>query len=191
MPNAKYLPTDYDEYVGLAKLTKKDYALPLLNRFAFRYRLAESFEGIIAPDVGRTLLGYNVITKVFLAYTAYEAIVKASRRLYVRSVLTHDLNTIFDTNLASRLRQNEKLVSYLVSNTQDKGLVNKLKLSFNGSTSDVLCIAYALRNIFAHGDLTATSVGTETKAKRKDFIDLSNALLDYCDDTFTLFLKRL
>ena len=66
MPNTKYLPTDYDEYVELARLTKKDYALPLLNRFAFRYRLAESFEGMIAPDIGRTLLGYNVITKVFL-----------------------------------------------------------------------------------------------------------------------------
>jgi len=191
MPNAKYLPTDYDEYVDLAKLTKKDYALPLLNRFSFRYRLAESFEGMIAPDVGRTLEGYNVITKVFLAYTAYEAIVKAARRLRVYSVSTHDLNTIFDTNLASRLRQNERLVSYLVSNTQDNGLINKLKLSFNGSTSDVLCIAYALRNIFAHGDLTATSVGTETKAKRKDFIDLANVLLDYCDDTFTLCLRKL
>jgi len=191
MPNAKNLPTYYDEYVELAKRTKKNNVLPLLNRFIFRYRLAESFEGMIAPDVGRTLLGYNVITKVFLAYTAYEGIVKAARRLYVRSVLTEDLNTIFDTNLASRLRQNEKLVSYLLENTTNPGLVTKIKLSFDESTSDVLCIAYALRNIFVHGDLTATSVGTETKAKRNDFINLANALLDYCDDKFTLCLRKL
>ena len=191
MPNAKNLPSYYDEYVALAKLTKKDYALPLLNRFAFRYRLAESFEGIIAPDIGRTIEGYNVITKVFLAYTAYEAIVKAARRLRVHSVLTHDLNTIFDKNLASKLRGNQKLSSYLVANTYDSGLINKLNLSFSGTTEDILCVAYALRNVFSHGDLTASSIGTETKAKRKDFNDLANALLDYCDETFTLCLKRL
>jgi hypothetical protein len=191
MPNAKNLPTDYDEYVVIAKLTKKDFALPLLNRFAFRYRLAESFEGMIAPDIGRTLEGYNVITKVFLAYTAYEAVVKAARRLGVYSVLTHDLNTIFDKKLAPKLRANHKLTSFLIANTHDSGLINKLNLSFSGTTEDVLCVAYALRNVFAHGDLTATSIGTETKAKRKDFTDLANSLLDYSDDTFTQCLERL
>jgi hypothetical protein len=191
MPNAKNLPSEYDEYLELAKLTKKDYALPLLNRFSFRYRLAESFEGMIAPDIGRTLEGYNVITKVFLAYTAYEAIIKAARRLRVYNVLTYDLNTIIDKKLAPKLRANHKLTSFLIANTHDLGLINKLNLSFSGTTEDVLCVAYALRNIFAHGDLTATAIGTETKAKRKDLIDLANSLLDYSDDTFTQCLERL
>jgi hypothetical protein len=192
MPNAKNLPTDYDEYVGLAGLTKKDYALPLLNRFAFRYRLAESFQGMVAPEVGRTLEGYNALTKVFLAYTAYEAIIKAARTLRVHSVNSHELNMVYDKDLAVRLRKNEKLKAYLESvNRNDVALTNKHKLFFDGTTSDIVCIAYSLRNIFAHGDLTASAVGTETIAKRKVFIDLANSLLDYCDDTFTLCLKRL
>ncbi len=191
MPNAKNLPTDYEEYVELAKLSKKKSALPLLNRFAFRYRLAEDFEGIVAPNVGKTLAGYNVLTKVFLAYTAYEAIIKAGRNLRVHSVQSHDLNTRFDKLLADKLRNNEKLKSYLLSYPHDFALSNKVKLFFNGNTSDIICIAYALRNIFAHGDLTASVVGTETIAKRKMFTDLANAILDYCDETFTLCLKRI
>ena len=191
MPNAKNLPTDYEEYVELAKLSKKKSALPLLNRFAFRYSLAEDFEGIVAPNVGKTLAGYNVLTKVFLAYTAYEAIIKAGRNLRVHSVQSHDLNTRFDKLLADKLRNNEKLKSYLLSYPHDFALSNKVKLFFNGNTSDIICIAYALRNIFAHGDLTASVVGTETIAKRKMFTDLANAILDYCDETFTLCLKRI
>ena len=70
MPNSKNLPISYDDYVKLAKTTSKQSHLPMLNKFAFRYRLAESFDGMIAPKVGRTLKGYDVLTKVFLSYTA-------------------------------------------------------------------------------------------------------------------------
>lgn len=73
----------------------------------------------------------------------------------------------------------------------EQALANKVKLFFNGTTSDIVCIAYALRNIFAHGELTASIVGRETIAKRKVFTELANSLLDYCDETFTLCLKKL
>ncbi len=191
MPNAKNLPNKYDEYVKLAKLTRKSSALPLLNRFVFRYRLAEDFEGIIAPNVGRTLAGYNVITKIFLAYTAYEAAIKAARYIRVSSVLSHELNTRFDAELAERIRANLKLKSYLLSYSYETSLSTKLKLFFNGTTSDIICVAYALRNVFAHGELTASVIGTETIAKRKVFTDLANSLLDYCDDIFEKCMLRL
>ncbi len=191
MPNAKNLPTDYDEYVKVAKLVKTSKALPLLNRFAFRYRLAEDFEGMIAPNVGKTLAGYNVITKIFLAYTAYEAIVKAARNLRVHSVYSHELNARFEVSLAKKLRGNEKLKSCLLSYNNDTALFNKVKNFFDGTTSDIVCVAYAIRNIFAHGDLTASIIGTETLAKRKAYSELANALLDYCDEIFTLCIERL
>lgn len=191
MPNEKNLPTDYDEYVELAKLSKRLTALPLLNRFVFRYRLAEDFEGLVAPNVGRTLEGYNVITKIFLSYTAYEAIVRASRNLRLHSIYSHELNTRFEPNLAIKIRENQKLKDFLLSYQHDVALKNKLLLFFNGTTHDIICVAFAIRNVFAHGDLTASAIGTETKAKRKVFTDLANSLLDYCDETFTLCLKRL
>jgi len=191
MPNAKNLPYDYDAFVNFAKISHKKSAVSLLNKFSFRYRLAEDFDCIIAPNVGRTLAGYNVIIKVFLAYTAYEALVKAARYLRVSSVQDIELNTRFDPNLAIKIRQNEKLKSYLLAYPHEKAVAIKVKLFFNGTTSDVVCIAYALRNIFAHGELTASVVGTETIAKRKVFTEIANSLLDYCDETFSLCLKKL
>jgi hypothetical protein len=59
MANSKNLPTDYVQYSRLAKTTFKNQALPYLNRFAFRYRLAVSFKGIIAPEVGKTTADIN------------------------------------------------------------------------------------------------------------------------------------
>jgi len=191
MPNAKNLPTYYDEYVKLAKLSKKSEALSQLNKFAFRYRLAEDFKGLIAPTVGKTLAGYGVLTKVFLAYTAYEAITTAARLLKVSYTYRYDLTTKFDVELAKKIRKNEKLKSYLLAYPHQDAVANKVRLFFDGTTSDIVCIAYALRNIFAHGDLTASAVGTETIAKRKVFTELANSLLDYCDDTFTLCIKGL
>lgn len=192
MPNAKNLPTDFAAFQRRSKLTRKDYAVPLLNRFSYRYRLAESFEGMIAPNVGRTLKGYNVITKVFLAYTAYESIVKAASRLKINGVLPINLNTIFDKQLCEKLRKNNKLKKYLLSsNSVDTALSNKLKLVFNSSTSDIVCIAYGIRNVFGHGDLTASVIDTDTVAKRKVFTDLASVLLDYCDDTFSHCVNKL
>jgi hypothetical protein len=191
MPNAKNLPSYYDEYVKLAKASKKTNAISLLNKFSFRYRLAEDFEGMIAPNVGRTLPGYNVITKIFLAYTAYEGIVRAARCLRVHSVEKHELNTVMDRELAVKIRANQKLKTYLLNYPHRGDIANKVHLFFNGTTNDIVCIAYALRNIFAHGDLTASVIGTETIAKRKLFTEIANSILDYCDDTFTLCLARL
>jgi hypothetical protein len=191
MPNIKNLPKDYDEYVKLAKTSKKKSAISQLNKFSFRYRLAEDFEGIIAPNVGRTLAGYNVITKLFLAYTAYEAIIKAARILRVPSVQIHEFNTRFEPELAKKIRNNDKLKSFLISYPHDNSLANKVKLFFSGTTSDIVCISYALRNIFAHGELTASVIGTDTVAKRKVFTELSNSMLDYCDETFSQCLRRL
>jgi hypothetical protein len=191
MPNAKNMPTDYVEFLKIGKLSKKTLELSQLNKFSYRYRLAEDFEGLIAPNVGRTLAGYNVITKVFLAYTAYEAIVKTARRLRVHSVQSYELNTRFKPELAKKIRQNEKLKNYLLTYPHEAAISNKVRLFFNGATSDIVCIAYALRNIFSHGELTASVVGTETTSKRTVFTELANSLLDYSDETFTLCLKRL
>jgi hypothetical protein len=191
MPNAKNLPNDYDAFVKFAKISHKKVAISLLNKFSFRYRLAEDFEGIVAPNVGRTLAGYNVITKVFLAYTAYEAAIKAARYLRVSSIQNIELNTCFDSALAIKIRQNEKLKSYLLAYPHEQAVANKIRHFFNGTSSDIVCIAFALRNIFAHGELTASVVGTETIAKRKVFTDLANSLLDYCDETFSLCVKKL
>lgn len=191
MPDINQFPTNYSVYLKLAKSTHKTTALPHLTRFTYRYRLAKDFIGLKAPNVGKTLAGYDVITKLFLTYTAYEAVVKAARYLSVRSVLIHPLNTRFEPELAKKLRSNEKLRTFLLAYPLDTALANKVKLFFDGTTSDIVSIAYALRNIFAHGDLTASPIGTETSAKREVFTKLANAMLLYSDEIFSKCLTKL
>ena len=170
MPNAKNFPTDYDDYLILAETSTKKEALLLLNRFAFRYRLSVDFTGMIAPKVGRTLAGYNVITKIFLAYTAYEAIYRSANSLRVLAEPSISSNMITHSELAKKLKANKKLKSYLLSYKHSDDLAIKVKLFFNETTNDIACIAFALRNIFAHGDLTASAIATDTVAKRLMFI---------------------
>ena len=191
MSESNIFPTNHAIFLKLAKSSYKTTALTHLTRFTFRYRLAKDFTGLKAPNVGKTLAGYEVITKLFLAYTAYEAIITAARYLRVRLVLQHELNTRFEPELAEKLRANHKLQEYLLAYPLDAALANKVKLFFDGTTSDIVCIAYALRNIFAHGDLTASPIGTETIAKREVFTKLANAILVYCDETFSNCLPRL
>ncbi len=191
MTEINQFPTNHAIFLKLAKSSYKTTALTHLTRFIFRYRLAKDFTGLKAPNVGKTLAGYDVITKIFLAYTAYEAIIKAARFLNVRSILKHELNTRLEPALAIKLRANHKLKEFLLAYPLELGLANKVKLFFDGTTSDIICIAYSLRNIFAHGDLTASPIGTETIYKREVFTDLADAILEYCDNIFSNCLPRL
>lgn len=191
MPNAKNLPNDYDAFVKFAKISHKKSAVSLLTKFSFRYRLAEDFEGIIAPNVGRTLAGYNVIIKVFLAYTAYEGVVKGARKLGLRDISDHTLNASLNPKLAIRLRENIKLISYLTTHPFRLDIRNKVDLFVGGTTDDIVCVAYALRNAFAHGDLTASAVGTSKKKHREDLLDLADGILDYSDELFVKCIHRL
>jgi len=191
MANDNKFPTHYTDYLRKSAITRRTDALPLLARFCNRYRLAESFEGMIAPDVGKTLAGYDVLTKIFLAYTAYEAVVKAARSLRLRDISDPALNASLNPTLAVRLRENFKLMKYLA--TQDFGteLKNKINLFIDGTTDDIVCVAYGLRNKFAHGDLTASAISTSKKKHRDDLLGLADGILDYSDELFDKCISRL
>lgn len=77
--------------------------------------------------------------------------------------------------------------------TQDFGteLKNKINLFIDGTTDDLVCVAYGLRNKFAHGDLTASAVSTSKKKHRDDLLDLADGILDYSDELFDKCISRL
>jgi|LakMenEpi03Aug12_release.lakeMendotaPanAssembly.Ray.scaffolds.fasta_scaffold275531_2 hypothetical protein len=193
MPNQANFPTSHAQFVRKAKLGIRRTKVRLnLTRFVYRYRLAESFEGLIAPDLGRTLLGYDVITKIFLTNTAYELIVKTSLMLNIPSVSDLNTNAVINEDVAIKIRNNTVLKKFLLAYPDHHQEVKeKLQLFFSEGTSDVVCVAYAIRNIFAHGDLTATAIGTETKKKRDALLDLADAILDYCDQLFTKCVAKI
>ena len=73
-----------------------------LSRFPFRYRLAKSFVGIDAKEVGKTLIGYEAGMKVFLAYTAYEELIQLAKDLGVAEIKSKNDNEIIDKQLATK-----------------------------------------------------------------------------------------
>jgi hypothetical protein len=186
MTSSACLPSSFETFQKKKKLIKNVKVKGMLNRFSYRYRLAKSFKGIDAPEVGKTLSGYSAILKLFLVYTAYEEIAKAGFLLKVSGVSKLSVHSYQCKEIADRIRSSKKLHTYLLSyDGYSDGLETFVDLVLQGRTNDIICIAYALRNIFAHGDLTPSVIGVTTKAQRKLLEDLANELLNYCDKLFT------
>ena len=187
----KSLPSSFKQFKATVNLRLHNENKKLLARFVYRYRLAKSFTGIIAKDIGRTIKGYNAILKVFLTYTAYEQLLKASNGLRVYGLDGIAKNRIVDIELAERLRNNKQLIDFLVEYSTDSILIGQLVAFRKNKNNDIVCVAYAIRNVFAHGELTATPIGVALKSERTTLLDLADFLLNYCDDNFTKCVEKL
>ncbi len=185
------LPTSFDSFEYKKKKINNLRVKGLLNRFAYRYRLAKSFTSINAAGIGRTLKGYDAILKLFLSYTAYEEIMAAALAAKNPNIKHIIDNSIINNSLAAKVRSNNKLKYYLQSYEHSDDLKYNLKLMFDGKYNDVSGVAYAIRNIFAHGDLTPTTLGLTTNADRKLITDIADYILLYCDQTFTNCIENL
>ena len=190
MPAVTNMPTDFDAFEENRKLITNGPLKQLLNRFSYRYRLARSFKGMNAPEVGVTLEGYDAILKLLLAYIVYEVILKAANKLQIPKIMSMKDNKINDSKLIEKIRKNEKLKGFLLRNaTNMRSVKAAVHSALAGETDDIACIAFALRNLFAHGDLTPSAIGLETKAERKLLWDVSDAILTYSDAVFTSCVK--
>lgn len=182
MANSVNLPTSFSAFKSKRKSANDGDTRKQLYRFAYRYRLAKSFEGMKASNVGKTLAGYDAILKVFLAYTAYEVLNKTAKSLNVKIT---SASAKSDEKLVERLRKNDKLKKYIVESNTEYWLKEKIDLTLNGNSNDIAPICSALRHIFAHGELTPSPIGITTKGECKLLFDLADALLTYCDNIFT------
>ena len=99
-----------------------------LSRFPYRYRLAKSFVGIDAKEVGKTLIGYEAGMKVFLAYTAYEDLIYAAQELGIENVKAKNENTILNKELAEQLLKNTNLMKFVRNNLRDEDTLLKVRI---------------------------------------------------------------
>lgn len=183
------MPSSYKTYQQKIKTGVKkvnDDVKKRLSRFPYRYRLARSFVGIDAKEVGRTLIGYEAGMKVFLAYTAYEDIIVAAQKLGA-DVKGKNRNEIINEKLAKELIKNTKLIEFVRENiTEEDELIRQQMEKFiRGDTYDVLFLALAIRNFYAHGVFTATGGGVNNLDKKRVYFKLADTLLNYCDARFT------
>ncbi|ABP35049.1 hypothetical protein [Polynucleobacter asymbioticus] len=190
------MPTAYKDYqqklkTGTIKINAE--VKRRLSRFPYRYRLAKSFIGIDAKEVGRTLIGYEAGMKVFLAYTAYEDLIYAARKLEIENVKDKNENTILNKELAEQLLKNKSLIDFVRNNLRDEDAKLKMRIEefIRGETYDVLFLAFAIRNFYAHGIFTATKGGVTKKADKALYYKLADVVLKYCDKRFTNCIKKI
>lgn len=188
---AKSYPTAYSQFKKPLNLLRHNENKKQLIRFVYRYRLAKSFSGMIADDIGNSIKGYNTILKLFLTYTAYEQLLNSANGLHVFQLLSVNKNFILNTQLADKLRNNKELINFLIEHSIDSILISQLAKFRDEKSDDVVCIAYAIRNVFSHGELTATAIGTRLASQRKVLDELVNFLLAYCDENFTKCVEKL
>jgi hypothetical protein len=185
------LPTAFRNLKNTKEIRTHEKEKHQLIRFAYRYRLAYCFTNTKADGVGTTLHGYNAIHKLFLAYTAYEQLLKSTYTLKLFGVKHIAENRIENLDMADKIRAQKYITEVLIKYTRDADLLHQLKEFEDNKNNDITCIAYAIRNIYAHGDLTPTAMKIRSIKRGKIFFDLADFLLEYCDEIFTKVIDKL
>ena len=118
------------------------------------------------------MLYYNIINK-FVA-RIYLSLLPQPDHLFFLNVSSHN----------AKLRKNERLKKLLLAHEDDAKLRSNLNNFYNGITNDMMVLACAIRNIYAHGEFTAGGAGLVVAADCKDMRSIADEVLDYCDELF-------
>jgi len=189
------MPTSFKAYREVKDVITSDDVKRRLHRFTYRYRLASVFESInVVHDgdyLGRSKAGYEAGMKVFLAFTAYDEIHRAARYLDRNNVAEKQYAISSNTALAQKIRKNDRLKCLLLGAHNNADLQNNLDNFYKTMTSDILCIACGVRNLFAHGEFTAGGAGLDRKADCLMFEEIAKQVLEHCDRLFTISVQAL
>lgn len=182
----EHFPKDIKDFHNISKKINDAKVRSCLNRYTYRFRLAKAFERLQAPTISkRTLDGYSITTKLFFAYSAYDEIREVEKLLRVAAKVKS--YKVFNFSVANKIRRNKGLQvllmnSVAVSNTR---LKNNLKSFYENKNNEVMCIATALRNCFAHGDFTASSAEFRTKSAIAAIEDLIEIIQSTSNELFS------
>lgn len=188
------MPTDVDNWTRLKKNKPiKKKLVDSLNIFQYRYRLARSFSSMtIDGATARTVKGYTAFMKLFLAFSAYEEV--KSAEIILLKLDKFEFHKIKNqATLVSALRNNEKLKDLLINGIESEksGLKKVLKKFYEGESDDIMCIATAARNSFAHGNLTVGGAGLSVNSEFAVINKLANVLNDFSDTLFSKCIAEI
>lgn len=185
---------------------------PTLNRFAARYKLSRKYKGIDASIGEKTLRGYSKLFHVFLAHSAFDSLNLGVEELANRKEspmfvdIEFDLHNypMIDDVLADEIRKIKNIDEILLEYADNDKRVAKLKAFFGHALTDaelmntrlvramnetqvpnnLLVVASAMRNVVAHGNLSATGASAITKKNCETIERLAKHVED---ETFKLF----
>lgn len=185
MKDEHNFPLAYKRLQTIKKFIENAETKAALNRFTYRYRIARAFEAIVAPQVGeRTTSGYAAGMKLLLAYSAFDEIRQARNSFPKLKPKQGEYTKIIKSKLAEKLRNNKDLENLLSTEptVKNSALKKDIAAFFANKNDDVMCIATALRNTFAHGVFTAAGAGLTTKRRQQNINELTIAVLEMTDE---------
>jgi hypothetical protein len=165
-----------------------------MNRFIARLNFATRFNGVDASVyTEKTLKGYSAIFHVYLAYSAFELLFVAIKKLDAGIVPKVDPNThvISDATIASVFRSNKKFLSLMQEELSSKALKVKITNFEAKDENNLLVFAQATRHLVAHGHLSATGAQATTLRSQQALHGLAKMLLDDARDSFKALLDQL
>lgn len=207
MATTSLFPKDFQKHKQLKEKINylTDDARRKLQRFPYRYRFANSFYAIEADIAikNRTLIGYEAGMKVFLAYTCYEQIVYVANSLKIDGISAKSFNEIINNNITTKLHKNKSFMN-MIKEAYELGCEEENKVSkpsttlsislhkfLNNKSDDILCLAYAIRNLYAHGEFTGGGSGVTNNTTRKLFFEIADELLSYSNKIYSQCLNKL
>lgn len=208
MSLTRLLPTDFSKKKELQVpiSTLKGLTKRKLLRFPYRYRFAKAFEHIQADEAIaiRTLTGYEAGMKVFLAYTCYEQITYVAVNLGVKGIKDKAFNEILNNEMCLKFHKNKKFME-LINEAYENGLAiedgkdkksntqltNSLDKFILDKSADILCVAYAIRNMYAHGEFTGGGAGVTNNSTKNLFYELADEVLNYSNKIYSQCIIEL
>jgi hypothetical protein len=155
-----------------------------MNRFYARYRLALGFEAVHVRGYSeQALRGYTAGLRLLAAYSASEVLGRAT---------DNEIPNwgIIDPKLATGLRKSLAGATANASGIFANRNLKKRLDPFMEGDDDVRVAATALRVMVAHGTFTPTGTDSLTKAGAHALQQLSDVLLQQCDQRFNAWLGQ-
>ena len=176
-------------------------SVPSSFRFIARFRLASKFSGVRADGYSKqTLNGYDALLKVFLAYTAFEALLEslaenkatASKHFETQFSIDRHNHPFDDLSVSEKIWQNEKLLQVLIDYadvSERSSFQMEALMSFYLGVTDgkhLHAVAKQIRHLVAHGNLTAYGAESIRKENTEALNELAQLILN---ETYSLFDK--
>jgi hypothetical protein len=156
-----------------------------VNRFAARYRLAKSFQGIALEGYSsNTSRGYGALLKIVLTYSAFELFREAiGIRQAELSTLLHKYKAEEWGRKIRAADRDDKFYRFIYERVNQPHKV-ELDNYFRDDPCNISYLASAIRHIFAHGTLTPNANQAEPAAVLEVCRVLYEAMMTIMDREF-------
>lgn len=147
-------PLDWHKFCNWQKNNPEENLAPNislgeLNRFAARFRMAKSYQGLMLEGYPEaSTAAYSSVLGVFLAYSALEQLYKAVGEPGSRIA---DEWGIYEDNISKKLKRSTRILNFLEEKVTSDQLKKRISKFTQGEDENILVIAQAVRHLVAHG----------------------------------------